>query len=233
MIKTARVYHKINIIFLVKRGRIMSSTKLVCFDLDDTLIKDIHSVMYLSILNGKHKEIIEIEKREENGEFTWIEADHHKAKLAAGLEVKRLTTDFNLVLKPIGNISKAIETLHDWGYKCILITAGPIQVAEAACNAWAMDGYYGSDYEVSAGKFTGNIIKHIGDKGKICCLEEYCCDNKIDPRDCIAIGDGSSDIPLFQYCGSSIAINYREAVIGKATHYIKTNDLTDILQFIY
>lgn len=54
----------------------MSDTKLICFDLEDTLIREIHWVMYLSVLNNKLEELIKIEKREANGEFTWIEADY-------------------------------------------------------------------------------------------------------------------------------------------------------------
>ena len=210
----------------------MMDTKVVCFDLDDTLIREIHSVMYLSILNNTLEEIIEIEKREANGEFTWIEADYHKAKLAHGLDIEKISTEFNDVLKPINNILNVITTLQKRGFKCILVTAGPKQVAEAACNIWGLDGYYGSDYETVDGKFTGRIINHIGDKGKISCLQEYCNKYEINPNNCIAIGDGASDIPLFEYCGSSIAINYSNVTIGKATHYIKTDDLSDILNLI-
>ncbi len=210
----------------------MSDTKLVCFDLDDTLIKEIHSVMYLSVLNNKLTEIIEIEKREAEGEFTWIEADYHKAKLASGLDVAKISIEFNHVLKPINNILNVITTLQKFGFKCILITAGPKQVAEAACNIWGLNGYYGSDYEIVDRKFTGKIIEHIGDKGKVLCLQEYCNKYEINPNNCIAIGDGASDIPLFEYCGCSIAINYSNATIGKATYYIKTDDLSDILNFI-
>jgi len=210
----------------------MSDTKLVCFDLDDTLIREIHSVMYLSILNNAFEEIIEIEKREANGEFTWIEADYHKAKLAYGLDIEKISTEFNHVLKPINNISNVIATLRRLGFKCILVTAGPKQVAEVACNIWGLDGYYGSDYEIVDRKFTGRIINHIGDKGKISCLQEYCNKYEISPDNCIAIGDGASDIPLFEHCGCSIAINYSNVTIGKATHYIKTDDLSDILNFI-
>lgn len=32
--------------------------------------------------------------------------------------------------------------------------------------------------------------------------------------------------------GESIVINYRDSMIGKAKYYIKTDDLTDILQFM-
>jgi len=210
----------------------VSNTKLVCFDLDDTLIRKIHSVMYLSFLNHKLSEIVEIESDEAQGNFTWIEADYHKAKLACGLDVSKVSTEFNHVLKPIKNISDVIITLRKSGYKCILITAGPKQVAKVACNIWGLDGYYGSDYEVINGKFTGRIINHLGDKGKISCLQEYCFKNKIKAENCIAVGDGASDIPLFEYCGNSIAINYCEATIGKAVNYIKTDDLVDILNFI-
>lgn len=210
----------------------MSDTKLICFDLDDTLIREIHSVMYLSVLNNKLEEIIEIEKREANGEFTWIEADYHKAKLAYGLDIEKIATEFNHVLRPINNIVNVIATLRKRGFKCILITAGPKQVAKVACNIWGLNCYYGSDYEVVDGKFTGKITNHIGDKGKILCLQEYCNKYKINPNNCIAIGDGASDIPLFEYCGCSIAINYSNVTIGKASYYIKTDDLHDILNFI-
>jgi phosphoserine phosphatase len=210
----------------------MSDTKLICFDLDDTLIREIHSVMYLSILNNRVEETIEIEKREANGEITWIEADYLYAELAYGLNIEKVSTEFNNVLKPINNISNVITTLHRSGFKCILITAGPKQVAEFACKIWRLDGYYGSDYEIVDRKFTGRIINHMGDKGKITCLQEYCKKYEINSNNCIAIGDGVSDIPLFEYCGCSIAINYSNRVIGKATHYIKTDDLSDILSFI-
>lgn len=210
----------------------MEGTKLICFDLDDTLIREIHSVMYLSVLNNKLEEIVEIEKREANGEFTWIEADYYKAKLAQGLDIEKVSTEFNRILNPIKNILNVIATLRKLGFKCILITAGPKQVAKVACSAWGLDGYYGSDYEIVDGKFTGKIINHIGDKGKITCLQEYCDKHKINPDNCIAIGDGASDIPLFEYCGGSIAINYSNATIGKASHYIKTDDLSDVLKYI-
>lgn len=72
----------------------------------------------------------------------------------------------------------------------------------------------------------------IGDKGKILCLQAYCKQYNIDSNRCIAVGDGASDIPLFEFCEGSIAINYSEATIGKACYYLKTDDLSDILDLI-
>lgn len=63
----------------------LTMIKLACFDLDDTLIRGIHSVMYLALINNRLDELIEIEKAEARGDFSWIEADYYKARLAEGL----------------------------------------------------------------------------------------------------------------------------------------------------
>ena len=210
----------------------MDKIKLVCFDLDDTLTFDIHSVMFLCLLNNQYERLLDIEKKESDGELDWITSDHYKAELLEGLEVSKIQNGFFKIIKPINNISFVIDELHKREIQCIVITAGPVQVAQAVKEIYGFDGFYGSEYEVSNGFFTGKILKHIGDKGKISCLLDYCEKNKIAPNECVAVGDGSTDIPLFEYCKKSIAINYAPSVLGKATHYIETKDLSDILSFI-
>ncbi|WP_346916752.1 HAD hydrolase family protein [Clostridium sp.] len=34
-----------------------------------------------------------------------------------------------------------------------------------------------------------------------------CNKNSIKPEECIAVCDGSTDIPIFEFCGKSVAIN--------------------------
>lgn len=210
----------------------MSNIKLVCFDLDDTLIRGIHSVMYLALINNRLNELIEIEEAEARGDFSWIEADYFKAQLAEGLHLEVARREFINTVNPISNIVHVVKRLHENQIKCILITAGPQQVADIAGNCFGIDKCYGSEYEVCDGIFTGKIIKHIGDIGKIEFLNGYCSYEGITPEQCAAVGDGASDIPLFEYCKMSIAINYSPAVEGKATHYVKTDDLSSILAYI-
>ena len=52
------------------------------------------------------------------------------------------------------------------------------------------------------------------------------------PKTCIAVGDGATDIPVFEYCGKSIAINSSEKVKRVATHAVDTDDLFDIVALI-
>jgi phosphoserine phosphatase len=210
----------------------MQKIKLVCFDLDHTLIYEIHSVMYPCILNGKYNEVLEVEKNEENGVYNWIEADYHRATLIKGLHIESLKKNFDSIIKPIKNIKQTIDKLHEKGIKCILITAGPIQVAKVAAERWGIDFYYGSLYEVENDLFTGKILEHTGDKGKLAHLIEHCEKSGYKSEECLAVGDGGTDIPIFEYCGASLAINYADSIIGKAKYFIKTDDLTDILEYV-
>jgi phosphoserine phosphatase len=42
---------------------------------------------------------------------------------------------------------------------------------------WGLDYYYGSDYEVINGVFTGKITNYISADHKILCLQDYCKNN--------------------------------------------------------
>jgi len=206
--------------------------KLICFDLDDTLIKDIHSAMFPCILNGKEKEHLIIQKREEAGEIDYISADYLRAKLFKGLKENQIKKNFLKILKPLRNIEYVISELHTKGFMAIIITVGPKQVAKAACEIWKFDAYYGSDFEVINGVFTGNIIKYYDANCKVEFIKEFCKKNNITKENCIAVGDGATDIPVFEYCQKSIAINALPDVKKKATYFVDTDDLIDILKFI-
>lgn len=210
----------------------MRELKLVCFDLDDTLIREIHSVMLPCILNGKEKEHSFIQQQEEKGLINYKSADYLRAELLLGLEERKIAQSFLDIAKPLKNIKNVVEALHEHNIKCIVITVGPKQVAKVASDIWGFDGYYGSNYEVIEDTFTGKILNYIGAEQKIDCLQDFCKNNNITSDECLAVGDGSTDIPIFQYSGKSIAINSSPEVQQSAMYAVDTDDLADILKYI-
>lgn len=210
----------------------MGKLKLVCFDLDDTLIREIHSVMLPCILNGKEKEHSFIQEQEEKGIIDYISADYLRAELLLGLEEREIAESFLEIAKPLKNIKSVVEALHKRNIKCIVITVGPKQVAKVVCDIWGVDDYFGSDYEVIEGVFTGKIHSYVGAEQKVVCLQGFCKNNDIKPEECIAVGDGLTDIPIFEYCGKSIAINSSTKVKMSAMYAVDTEDLTYILKYI-
>ncbi|MBA1334189.1 MAG: Phosphoserine phosphatase [Firmicutes bacterium] len=140
--------------------------------------------------------------------------------------------DEALEIELISGIDDVIKRLKGDGMKTILITAGPVQVAGIMKEKFGFDEAYGSNYDVSNGNFTGRILEHLGEGGKLRSLVSFCAKNEIDLQRTIAIGDSASDIEVFQKSGKSIAINYTDELIGNASVYLKTNTLTDILRHL-
>jgi phosphoserine phosphatase len=206
--------------------------KLFCFDMDGTLIRNTNSVKYLCEINNQLDELLEIEEREAKKEISWIEADYIKAELIKGLNIEKVTTCFVNSIKFIENIDYVIKHIKEQGMKCILVTAGPIQIANIVYEMFGFDKVYGSNYEVKDNTFTGRIIEHLGEEAKLKSLQSYCKEENIEINRSIAIGDGESDIGVFSKCGKSIAINYTDSLIGKADVYLRTDDLKDLLKHI-
>lgn len=201
----------------------------VCFDMDGTLIRNTDSVRYLCTLNGNSDALEEIEKLESNGSISWIDADHLKARLIKGLCVAEVEDKFKHNIKLVQNIEQVLMYLREREIRSVLITAGPIQVASILRTQFGFDGVYGSIYELKTRKFTGRITSHLGNNGKLNCLKDFCLMNSIGFEHCVAIGDSESDIDIFKKCRRSIAINYSDALKGKASEHIITDDLSDVL----
>jgi phosphoserine phosphatase len=200
----------------------------ISFDMDGTLIRNTDSVRYLCMLNNNVKELERIQGRENDGDISWIEADYLKVKLIKGLELEAIKDNFAKSIQLIQNIDKVLLFLRKRQIGSVLITSGPTQVADILGKKFGFDSVYGSEYEVKNYKFTGKIRTHLGHDGKLSCLTDYCIKSGISLEHCVAIGDSESDIAIFGKCGRSIALNYADALRGKASEYIITDDLFDI-----
>ena len=69
-------------------------------------------------------------------------------------------------------------------------------------------------------------------ENKVNCVNDFCKKNNIRPSECVAVGDGSTDIPVFKCCGKSIALNASDEVKRKASFSVDTDNLLDILDYI-
>lgn len=206
--------------------------KLVCYDMDGTLITNTNSVRFLCNIANKIEEVIALEIKEEQNMLNWIEADYYKAKLLKGVNSALINNEFDNYIKLIDGIENVINSLNEKGIHSILVTAGPIQVAEVLGKRFNFDAIYGSDYEILDNHFTGEILHHLRDEDKLKCLEHYCGKNNIALKECVAVGDSSSDIKVFEKCEKSIALNYSDTLLDIADIYINSNDLNDILKHI-
>jgi phosphoserine phosphatase len=198
--------------------------------MDGTLITNTNSVKYLCKINNNLDEVLEIEEKEDKNLISWIKADYQKANLIKGLHLNNVNKSFDKEIMLINNIDQTINHFKNQGLKTILITAGPIQVANVLKDRYNFDEVYGSNFEVEDNVFTGEIIEHLGDNGKLENLKSFCNKHNIKLNQCIAIGDSESDIKIFEKVKKSIAINYSKKLNGKANFYLETNDISEIIK---
>lgn len=199
------------------------------FDMDGTLIRNTNSVRYLCTLNGKCDELMGIETMEESGAISWVEADYLKCRLLRGLQQATVQDSFDKEITVISGLYECLLVLQEHGYKKVLVTAGPIDVANTLAERFAFDAVYGSKYEIVDGVYTGRLTQHLDTTGKLEVLMEFCQEHDIKLEDVVAVGDSASDLKVFEKCGKTIAINYSKSLVGKADTYFVTEDLRDIL----
>ena len=210
--------------------------RLVCFDLDGTVMLRPNSLQYLCRLNDAPEDTLtDIDERERTGEVDWIAADHERARLIAGLAVAVVGQNLDDELVAIPNLGLVLHTLRSRGILTVLITAGPIEVGQAFAKRFPFDHCFGSDFETSRGRdplYTGRITRHLGSAGKVDCLRKVCRATQISLEQCAAVGDGDSDIALFKSVGTSIGIACSADTARFAQHELPGDDLSAILPLV-
>jgi phosphoserine phosphatase len=207
--------------------------RLVCFDLDGTVMLRPNSLQYLlELSHAPVAAMLDIDRRETTGELHWVAADQERASFIAGLPVAAVEEHFDGHLQAIGNLGPVLATLRAHRIISVLITAGPLEVAEALARRFAFDHSFGSDFETANSHYTGRITRHLGSQGKVDCLLGLCGAEGISLEECVAVGDGPSDIDLFRRVGLAIGINCPRVVADVVHHLIEGDDLAPILPLI-
>lgn len=215
----------------------MSLGKLVCFDLDGTVMLRPDSLEFPLQLNKTPQAVLDdINRRELEGAIDWIAADYERAPYLAGLPVASIDEHLDSHLETVANLRRVLETLNHRGTATALVTSGPLETAQAVVKRFGFDYYFGSEYEISRSTpatFTGRLTRHLGASGKLDCISHLCTYLKLDLSECIAVGDGESDLLLFQAVGTSIAMNALPDVAEAAHHVVDGYDLAQILPLLH
>ncbi len=210
--------------------------KLVCFDLDGTVMLSPNSLQFLLQLNRAPEGVLRpIDRRELSGDIHWIAADYERAPFIAGLPVAAIEENLDGQLVAIGGLDLVLRTLRDHGIATVVITSGPIEVAQAFGRRFAFAYCFGSEFETSdagGGAYTGRITQHLGSAGKVDCLVKLCRARGIALEDCAAVGDGASDLALFRAVGTSIGFNVSVDAASFAQHEVRGDDLSAILPLL-
>lgn len=207
------------------------SRRLVCFDMDSTLIQT-EVIDELARRNGVGDEVSAITERAMRGEIDFKESFIQRVALLEGLD-ESVMEDIAQNLPITDGAERLITTLKAFGYKTAILSGGFTYFGNYLKNKLGVDYVYANELEIKDRKLTGKHLGEIVDgKRKAELLKLLTQVEKLHINQVIAVGDGANDLPMLNLAGLGIAFHAKPIVKENAQQSISTIGLDGILYFL-
>ncbi len=205
---------------------------LIIFDMDSTVI-DCEGIIELARARGVGEYVADVTRRTMNGELEFEQALIERVKLLGGLtEADAIRVAESVPLMP--GAGKLMSELKAGGYRIALISGGFTIIADRVGAILGMDYVYANELMIQDGVVTGEVrgpLMKQNSKKEV--LEEICKLEKISPKDCIAVGDGSNDLCWAGVVGTFVAFNAKPVVRQAADVVIEGKNLESLIPIVY
>lgn len=215
----------------------LSDYKLMAFDMDSTLIT-IECIDEIADVTGKKAEVAAITEATMRGEITdFKDSLRQRVSKLVGVteaDMARVLAE-RLHLSP--GAQKLVQTAQAAGLKVLLVSGGFTYFAEHVRSLLNIDFVRANVLETQNGVLTGGLVEQAW--GDICdgaekrrTLLEVASLLGIASEQCIAVGDGSNDIPMMQAAGLSVAYHAKPRVRAEANICINEGGLDRLLEIL-
>ncbi|WP_299274396.1 phosphoserine phosphatase SerB [uncultured Psychroserpens sp.] len=205
--------------------------RLVCFDMDSTLIQA-EVIDRLAEIAGVGDEVRAITESAMQGEIDFNESFIRRMKLLKGLK-EEVLHDVAVNLPITKGAKRLIDTLKSYGFKTAILSGGFTYFGNYLKEKLGMDYVYANQLEIVDGVLTGSYIGDIvdGDK-KAEYLKEIAKMEGIDIGQTIAVGDGANDLQMLNLAGLGIAFHAKPKVKDNAQSSISSIGLDGVLYLL-
>ncbi len=202
--------------------------RLVCFDMDSTLI-DAEVIDELAIAAGVGDQVIAITEAAMRGELDFKQSFVRRVRLLEGLD-ESVLEGIAANLRITEGAERLISTLRKLGYKTAILSGGFTYFGEFLKNRLGIDYVFANELDIIDGKVTGNVTGQIVDgQRKAELLRELAENENISLEQVVAVGDGANDLPMLSIAGLGIAFRAKPLVRAEAKQAISNLGLDAIL----
>jgi phosphoserine phosphatase len=205
--------------------------RLICFDMDSTLIKT-EVIDELADRAGVGEQVRAITEAAMRGEIDFSESFIQRIALLKGLD-ESVMREVAENLPIMDGAKRLMSILKKCGFKIAILSGGFSYFGNQLKKLFDVDYVYANELEIVDGKLTG---RHLGDivdgKRKAELLKLIAQVEKIDLQQVIAVGDGANDLPMLNLAGLGIAFHAKPKVKANAQQSISTIGLDGVLYFL-
>ena len=205
--------------------------RLVCFDMDSTLIET-EVIDELAERAGVGEKVKAITERAMRGEIDFDESFRKRVALLKGLD-ESVMREIAENLPVTEGVSRMMEVLKRAGFKTAILSGGFTYFGNYLKQKFGIDYVYANELEIVDGKLTGRYVGDIvNGRRKAELLRLLAQVENIDIAQTIAVGDGANDLPMLTTAGLGIAFHAKPKVKATAGQSISTIGLDGVLYFI-
>ena len=207
------------------------SRRLVCFDMDSTLINT-ECIDELAEKAGVGEQVKAITESAMRGEIDFTESFRRRVSLLKGLD-ESVMEEIARNLPFNEGLERMMMILKRVGYKTAILSGGFTYFGKFLQQRFGFDYVYANELEIVDGKLTGNFIGEVVDgRRKAELLRLLCQFEGISLEQSVAVGDGANDLPMLSLAGLGIAYHAKPKVKANAKQSISTIGLDGILYFL-
>ena len=211
--------------------------KLIAFDMDSTLIS-IECVDEIAAAVGRKAEVAAITEAAMQGVITdYKESLRQRVALLRGVTVAQLEAVYTERLRFNPGAEALVAAARQAGLTTLLVSGGFTFFSDRVKAHLGIDYARANMLEIDNGVLTGRMVDQSW--GDICdgaekrrTLLEVASLLGIDAAQCIAVGDGSNDIPMMQAAGLSVAYHAKPRVRAEAKVCINQGGLDRLLEVL-
>lgn len=207
------------------------SRRLVCFDMDSTLIQA-EVIDELAEAAGAGAQVKAITEAAMRGELDFAESFRRRVALLRGLDAATMQGIAERLPLTEG-AERLCAVLKRLGYRLAILSGGFTFFGRHLQRRLGIDHVHANELEIVDGRLTGRHLGGIVDAAaKARLLREIAAAEGISQRQVIAVGDGANDLQMLSAAGLGIAFHAKPVVRASAGHAISTLGLDALLYML-
>lgn len=219
----------------------LKNYKLIAFDMDSTLI-NIECVDEIADFVGCKAEVAAITEAAMQGVITdFKDSLRQRVALLKGVTMADLERVYSERLRINPGAAELVRACQAAGLKTLLVSGGFTFFAHRVREQLGIDFVRANVLEVRSSTNCGELSGRLLDQawGDICdgaekrrTMLEVASLLGIEPKQCIAMGDGANDLPMMRAAGLSVAYHAKPTVRAQAQVAINQGGLDRLLEVL-